>query len=490
MKRVISIAFAPLALAACLQAQVESLPAPVVNGNSFEILSNSRYSIHHEFTDTLSRQVLSNVLWAMNRVPHLGDYREFYVATPENVYRYGSLAHALVVHRTGDFRYNAGAAFEVGIACERHEEAGFAVQAGLLAGTAFWNPDSANVASCPMEIARNWANSYWNPAESIKMVDVFGRATTIGLTTVIQARSSDSTLTTPRTDGADTFEMLLAGGHQDSLFAPDAPSSESISQILWAGYGVTPHRAYNGYRGTTIPTAAAQYYLTRLIYLVTDSAVFRYSNRLPPGTGLTTSDHRIEVIVSGDRRPQLRAACTRIPSTAPAYIVVCVLDTSRYRDLQEAGFAGFQYLMQAASLGLQGFLTTPLAVAERHDIIVALGIPNDQPALVFAFGSPQPAPLDEAGIRTDRSIALRVVGNRPPVRIDYSLGSVGSGKFVIYDLAGRPVRTFELAPQTPGPHGLDWNGAGESGQPVPSGVYICRLEAGGAVSSTHVVISR
>lgn len=490
MKRGICAVVALLALAVSVQAQVESLPAPVVNGNSFEILSNSRYSIHSGFTSSLPRQVVSNVLWAMNRVPHLGEYREFYVATPENVYVYDSLAHALVVHRAGDFRYNAGAAYEVGIACERHEEAGFAVQAGLLAGTAFWNPDSANVATCPMKYVADYANSNWNPVHPILMADVFGQAVTTGLTTVVQARSSDSTLPEPQVTGTDTFEVLLAGLSQDSVFSGANLSQDEISQLLWAGYGVTPHRAYNGYRGTTIPTAAAQYYLTRLIYLVTDSAVFRYNNRLPPGTGLTTSDHRIEPVTSGDRRPQLRAACTRIPSTAPAYIVVCVLDTSRYRDLQEAGFAGFQYLMQAASLGLQGFLTTPLAVAERHDIVVALGIPNDQPALVFAFGSPQPAPIDESGMRTDRSIALRVVGNRPPVRIDYSLGSVGSGKFVIYDLAGRPVRTFELAPQTTGPHGLDWDGACESGQPVPSGVYVCRLEAGGAVSSLHVVISR
>ena len=105
-------------------AQVESLPPPVVHGNSFEIISNSRYSAHSGFTSSLSDTVLSNVLWAMSRVPSFGSsYREIYVATPTNVYLYDSVAHALNVHLAGNHRYSANSAFEVGIAVERDEEA-------------------------------------------------------------------------------------------------------------------------------------------------------------------------------------------------------------------------------------------------------------------------------------------------------------------------------------------------------------------------------
>ncbi len=489
MKRGICATALFLALFACLQAQVESLPAPVVHGNSFEILSNSRYSIHHGFADSLPRQVLSNVLWAMNRVPHLGSYRNFYVATPENVYWYDSTAHALVLHLAGDLRYNSDAAFEVGIACARHEEAGFAVQAGLLAGTAFWDQTLADVTTCPMSYAAAWANSHWSPAESIRMVDVFGEAATTGLTTVLQAVSSDSTLPSPRTSGPDTFEVLMSNWHQDSLFSPTPPSLNDISQILWAGYGVTPHLAYNGNRGTTVPSWDAQYYLTRLIYLVNDSGVWCYNNRLPPGRGLITSDHRIELDSSGDRRPQLRAACPRIPSTAPVYIVVCVLDTSQYKQMQEAGLAGFQYVTQALSLGLDGFLTVPLTPTERHDIIVALGIPPDQPALVFACGS-APTAILEPG-RSDRTrLTLRSTVNRSLVQIAYSLGSAVTGRLRVFDLAGRPVREFDLTRTTSGSGHLDWSALDESGIPLPPGVYVCRLEAGGAVSSARFVLAR
>jgi hypothetical protein len=489
MKRGICTAALFLALFACLQAQVESLPAPVVHGNSFEILSNSRYSVHSGFTDTLSRQILSNVLWAMNRVPHLGSYRDFYVATPENVYWYDSTAHALVLHLAGDLRYNSDAAFEVGIACARHEEAGFAVQAGLLAGTAFWDQTLANVTTCPMAYAAAWANSNWNPAESIKMVNVFGQTDTTGLTTTLQAWSSDSTLPLPRTSGPDTFEVLLSGWHQDSLFSPIAPSLNDVSQILWAGYGVTPHLAYNGNRGTTVPTAVASYWLTRLIYLVREDGVWRYNNRLPPGTGLITSDHRIELVASGDRRPQLRAASSRIPSTAPVYVVVCVLDTSRYQDMQEAGFAGFQYVTQALSLGLDGFLTVPLTPVERTQVIVALGIPSDRPALVFACGAPATA-VRETEREAGTLLTVHSAVNRSLVQIDYSLGSAVTGRLRVFDLAGRPVREFDLTRTTSGSGHLDWNALDESGIRVPPGVYVCRLETGASVSSVRFVLSR
>jgi len=227
---------------AVASAQVQSLPPPVTHGNSFEIISNSRYPAHSGFTSSLSDTVLSSVLWAMSRVPSLGSsYREFYVATPTNVYLYDSVAHALNVHLAGNHRYSANSAFEVGIAVERSEEAGLAVQAGLLAGDAFWSTGSGAVISCPMAFAANHANSNWNPSHTINMVDVFGRMSVTGLTDSCVAISSDSSLPQPATDGADTFDLLVSGMDQDTMFEPTNLSLSAVSQLLWAGYGVTPH---------------------------------------------------------------------------------------------------------------------------------------------------------------------------------------------------------------------------------------------------------
>ncbi len=456
-------------------AQVESLPPPVVHGNSFEIISNSRYSAHSGFTSSLSDTVLSNVLWAMSRVPSFGgSYREIYVATPTNVYLYDSVAHALTVHLAGNHRYSANSAFEVGIAVERNEEAGLAVQAGLLAGDAFWSPGSGTVTSCPMAYAANYANSNWSPTHTINMVDVFGRMNVTGLTDSCVAISSDSTLPRPNTDAADTFEVLISGLGQDSVFDPTGLPLSDVSQLLWAGYGVTPHMPI-GKRGLTVPSAVAYYYLTRKIYLVDYLGVDRYNNRIPPGTNLATSDHRLEVVTSGDRREALRVACPGIPNTAVVYIVVCVSDTTDPWMLQEPGFAGFQYLMEAHALGLQGHLTAPIAPSERTAIISALGVPSaDLPVLIFATGYPTLPGVAESGQPpTERLEVASVQGHG--ARLTWQLAEPGPVRLVIYDLAGRPMRSWGVVQQSAGTHSVEWDGSGDNGRSLPAGSYFCRL---------------
>lgn len=455
-------------------ARAESLPPPVIHGNSFEVISNSRYSAHSGFTGSLSDTVLSNVLWAMSRVPSFGSsYREIYVATPTNVYFYDSSTHALNVHLAGNHRYSSNSAFEVGIAVERDEEAGLAVQAGLLAGDAFWAHGSGNVISCPMAFAANHANSNWDPAHPINMVDVFGRMSVTGLTDSCVAISSDSTLPQPVTDGADTFELLINGLGQDTVFDAAGLSLPAVSQLLWAGYGVTPHMP-TGKRGLTVPSAVANYYLTRRIYLVRDVGVDRYHNRLPPGTSLTTSDHRLEAVTSGDRRDSLRAACPRIPATAPVYVVVCVSDTTDAWMMIEPGFVGFQYLMQAQALGLHGRLTAPITPSERTAVIAALGLPStDLPVLIFTAGMPPLPEVAESGCLPDER--LEVARTRTGARL--SLRSKGAGPVLlaIYDLAGRPVRNWGVLRLPAGGASFEWDGSGDDGRSLPSGTYFCRL---------------
>lgn len=483
-----SLLLAVLSAGAPVWAQVESLPPPVVHGNSFEIVSNSRYSVRSGFTSSLPVEVLSNVLWATSRAPSLGSsFRELYVATPENVYLYDPAGHTMSVHLAGNHRYSSSSAFEVGIAVERDEEAGLAIQAGLLAGVAFWSPGGGNAASCPMAFAANHANSNWDPLHTIRMVNVYGQRTVTGLTDSCVARSSDTTLPLPATDRDDTFELLVTDLHQDSLFNPLALSAQDVSQLLWAGYGVTPHNASGGRRGTTIPSAVANYYLTRRIYLATDTAVMRYHNRRPPGTSLTTSDHRLELVTSGDRRDLLRNACPQLPTTAPAYIVLSVTDTSNAWHTIEAGFAAYQYLMQANALLLAGHLTAPLSPAERSAIQTALGLPAaDHPVIVFSAG------YLRTGVQEQTADARPWVKVRnflgPPFRIEYSLGPTIAGRVTIQQLAGRQVREFFLAPQVSGPGSFSWDGKDDSGRRVPAGVYLCRLTAGDRTTGARVVL--
>ena len=477
--------------------QADSLPGPVHHAYSFEQLSNSRYSVHTGFDDSLPQQVMANVLWAMSRAPRAGSgYREFYVATPDNVYRYDPSSFSLTVRRAGDFRYNSGSAFEVGVATDRPEVAGMAIQAGLLAGTAFRGEGQGtsdagqDVVSCPMQWAADNAEADWKPDHPIQMVDVFGRATAEPLDTLCAAQSSDSSLPLPHVVGPDTFESVLADLHQDSSFSPVGLSLENVSQLCWAAYGATPHLTYNHRQGVTVPSATGSYYLTGRIYVVGEDGVERYQNRLPPGTDLTTRDHRLERVAAGDRRPQLRQASLRIPGSAPTYFVVCVPDTTSDQEMQEAGFAGFQLLVQARALGLSGFLVVPLARAERRAIASALSLPDGHvPALVFACGE---AATSSAESETD-SGAVRIVRAQPAIRhgqlrVEYLLSRAGDVRVEVFDMLGRPVRLLLDEQQSSGYHAATWDGTGEAGVRLKRGTYLVVIISGGAVAKHKVTL--
>jgi nitroreductase len=465
----------------------ETLPAPVIHPHSFELLANSRYSVHSGFEGALPEQVLANILWAMSRVPFSGTYREFYVATAENVYLYDPDTRTLGLHLAGDHRYNSGSAFEIGVATSRHEDAGMSIQAGLLAGSAFWT-DTGQVVCCPMKWAADYANNNWRPSHPIMMVNVFGNAPARGLDTTLVAVSSDSSLPPPLTNGTDTFELILLDLRQDSLFSPHGLSLETVSQLLWAGYGVTPHISISGRQGLVVPSAVSGYFLTGKIYLVREEGVDRYHNRLPPGTNLTTRDHRLERLLSGDRRPELRLACNRIPSTAPVYVVVCVDDTSSYRTMQEAGFVAFNLLMQARALGLAAFLTLPITSPERRAIQDALLLPNNHyPVLVFAAGEAVTGIKE----RTPGPGLIQIVRAQPAVRkgslrVQYLLRQPGVVHAEVFDLLGRPVKTILEESQTPGYHSLVWDGTDEQGRAVRRGSYLVIISSGGSVAQHKV----
>ena len=477
-------------------AGAESLPGPVRHAYSFEQLTNSRYSVHAGFDDSLPTQVMANVLWAMSRTPRAGSgYRDFYVATPDNVYRYDPSSLHLALQRAGDHRYNSGSAFEVGVASARPEEVGMAIQAGLLAGAAF-RGEGQDVVSCPMQWAADHAAVEWKPDHPIQMVNVYGRAPSARsyggeatpLDTMCVAFSSDASLPLPHVVGPDTFEAVMADLHQDSSFSPVELSQENVSQLCWAAYGVTPHLTYNHQQGLTVPSAMASYYLTDRIYVVGGYEVSRFHNRLAAGTDAMTRDHRLERVAAGDRRPQLRAASGRIPGSAPSYFVVCVPDTASGPAMMEAGFAGFQLLAQARALGLAGFLVVPLSRVERRAVASALDLPDGHvPALVFACGEAERA-VTAGG---PDSGAVTIVRAQPAIRhgnlrVEYRLSRAGQVRVEVFDMLGRPVRLLLNEQQSSGYHAAVWDGTGEYGARLKRGTYLVVIISGGTVAKHRV----
>ena len=57
----------------------------------------------------------------------------------------------------------------------------------------------------------------------------------------------------------------------------------------------------------------------------------------------------------------------------------------------------------------------------------------------------------------------------------------------IYDVSGRSVKTYDLSRKGEGRVHLTWDGRDDSGGPVPSGVYFCRMVTPGFVESMKMI---
>jgi dipeptidyl aminopeptidase/acylaminoacyl peptidase len=81
----------------------------------------------------------------------------------------------------------------------------------------------------------------------------------------------------------------------------------------------------------------------------------------------------------------------------------------------------------------------------------------------------------------------RSEGN-PSTMIRYDLPKPAQVKLVIYNLLGEKVRTLVDAIQPSGIKQARWDGMDETGQPLPNGVYLYRLEAGGVTQTRRMLL--
>jgi hypothetical protein len=66
----------------------------------------------------------------------------------------------------------------------------------------------------------------------------------------------------------------------------------------------------------------------------------------------------------------------------------------------------------------------------------------------------------------------------PATKITFALPQTGRVKLAIFDLTGRLVRVLVDGVRAAGNYEVPWNGTNDRGQQVPSGVYVCRMDAG------------
>lgn len=72
--------------------------------------------------------------------------------------------------------------------------------------------------------------------------------------------------------------------------------------------------------------------------------------------------------------------------------------------------------------------------------------------------------------------------------IRYQLPRAGRVCLRVYNLAGQAVRTLVNRVRIPGSYSVTWDGAGEAGKRVPTGVYFYRLDAAGASEVRTMVL--
>ena len=364
----------------------EPLPEPIVTGNSVELCMNSRYS-EHSLTGTANNRQMANILWAAGKAPVTGPYRNIYVATPTGEYLYEPGTHSLVGYSdqsVTDYRnFFSGvpdsSAFVINGDSNLAFDTGAAYELAILSSVSLGKSSEPAVANCPVGTTLQ-----------------FGVQEVKELTSELVARSSvpqsdPGWLPDPSTNGQNKLEEVLANLKYVGNFSSENLTLQQISQLLWAGYGGTPHVVSGGKKGLTVPSAMAKYYLTGTIYLLNENGVYRYQNR-NPGTDLRTIDHRLEPINVTDVRDKLSATVSGLPQ-APCYMVICLPKISslipRERDfaLLEAGFVSGNVLVQASAIGLGCNFETTLTTDEQAGIRGLTGIPySDTPQVIISIG--------------------------------------------------------------------------------------------------------
>jgi hypothetical protein len=84
---------------------------------------------------------------------------------------------------------------------------------------------------------------------------------------------------------------------------------------------------------------------------------------------------------------------------------------------------------------------------------------------------------------------LRLSGPNPQTRIVYQLVERATVKLAVYDLLGRELRVLANIEQSPGRYQVKWDGRDRSGNLLPSGAYIYRIQAGNlSIAKTLLVV--
>jgi len=175
------------------------------------------------------------------------------------------------------------------------------------------------------------------------------------------------------------------------------------------------------------------------------------------------------------------------------------LVTPSIEDVSDSEFSIFQPVTWLTAVPMSGDVdagqTTPVQLT-----VDATGLPEgDYYADIFIDSNggdritvPVALHVQATGVE-DLPRATVLYGNypnpfNPSTRISFALPADGPVKIIIYDTAGRLVRTLVERVMDAGPQVVRWDGKSDAGTEVASGVYHYRLEAGGRELGGRMVL--
>jgi len=101
---------------------------------------------------------------------------------------------------------------------------------------------------------------------------------------------------------------------------------------------------------------------------------------------------------------------------------------------------------------------------------MVVGIGHEQLPRTFALGQNHPNPFN------------------PNTAIRYDVAQAGHVRLTIYNVRGQVVRSLVNEPRSRGRYTELWDGLGDRGEPMASGVYFYRLTAGAFEQTRKMVL--
>ncbi len=114
------------------------------------------------------------------------------------------------------------------------------------------------------------------------------------------------------------------------------------------------------------------------------------------------------------------------------------------------------------------------------------------PEVAFALDSPEDR-SDPDALSNQEITQVCLAGTWPNpftsgISISFGLPQSAHVSLVVCDVSGRTVRTLEDSEVAAGVHSVRWDGRDDHGTPVASGVYFCRLKAGGVQQVAKLIL--